>query len=102
MARGTGHLPLARQYCSKWGAAMSKHLRRALVLLEAARPASGYMPASDAEWQKLLRANEEFAYAMYREGGVPEKKARAIAHLMHSGEIGMYLLRTSYEVRGND
>jgi hypothetical protein len=81
---------------------MSKHLRRALALMEAARPASGYMPASDAEWQKLLSASEELAYAMYREGGVPEKKARAVAHQMHSGAIGMYLLRTSYEVRGND
>ena len=81
---------------------MSKHLRRALALMEAARPASGYMPASDAEWQKLLRASEELAYAIYREGGVPEKEARAIAHLMHSGELGMRLLRASYEVRGND
>jgi hypothetical protein len=81
---------------------MSKHLRRALVLMEAARPASGYMPASDAEWQKLLRANEELAYAMFREGGVPEKEARAVAHLIHGGENGMRLLRASFAERGND
>ena len=81
---------------------MSKYIRRALALMEAARPASGYMPASDAEWQKLLRANEELAYAMFREGGVPEKKARAVAHQIHSGENGMRLLRASFEERGND
>jgi hypothetical protein len=81
---------------------MSKHLRRALVLMEAARPASGYMPASDAEWQKALRAAEEFAYAMYRESGVPAKKARALAQLIHSGETGMRLLRSAFKERGNE
>ena len=79
-----------------------KYIRRALAMVEAARPASGYRPGSEAEWQKLLRATEELAYAMYRKGGVPAKRARAVARLMHSGEFGMYLLRTSYEVRGND
>ena len=76
---------------------MSKHLRRAFEMIAAARPASGCKPASDAEWRKLLRATEEFAYAMHRENGMPAKKARAIAHLMHSGELGMRLLQASFE-----
>lgn len=81
---------------------MSKYRRRALAMLEAARPTSGDRPESNAEWRKLLRATEELAYAMYREGGLPEKKARALAQLTCSGDFGMYLLQASYGVGGND
>jgi hypothetical protein len=78
---------------------MNDYLRRAMEMMEAARPASGYRPESDEEWEKLLRATEEFSYALYREAGMPKPKARALAHLMHSGAAGMALLRAAYEVR---
>lgn len=81
---------------------MSKYIRRAVAMMEAARPASGYRPESDAEWQKALRATEELTYAMYRESGVPAKKARALAQLIHSGETGMRLLRSAFKERGSD
>jgi hypothetical protein len=81
---------------------MKNHLKRAVDMVEAACPASGYRPANDEEWQRALRATEEFAYALYREAGLPSKKARAIARLIHSGEAGMMLLRAAYEHPSND
>ena len=80
---------------------MKDYVRRAILMMEAARPASGYRPESDEEWQKLLRATEELSYALYREVGMPHKKARAVAHLLHSGAAGMTLLRAAYEVRSD-
>ena len=75
---------------------MSARIRRAIAAMESARPASGYRPETEAEWQKLLSATEEFSYALYREGGMPEHQAREVARLMHSGTFGMFMLRAAF------
>ncbi|MGA0840399.1 MAG: hypothetical protein ACO3P1_10955 [Pseudomonadales bacterium] len=45
---------------------MSKHLRKAFDMFEAARPASGFRPETPEERGRLLRAQEEMGYAVYR------------------------------------
>ena len=81
---------------------MSKYIRRAVAMMEAARPASGHQPQSDEELQKALLVGEELSYAIFREGGMPEKKARALAHYIYNGEPGKSLLQFILEERGND
>ena len=71
---------------------MSKYLRKAVEMMEAARPASGFRPETPEEWHRLLRANEEMGYAMYRDGGMPERKARELARVTHGGPAGLLLL----------
>ncbi len=75
---------------------MNDRIRHALAMLEAARPDSGSIPETREEWTKALRANEELAYAMYREAGLPKNKARSLARLTHGGAAGLKLLRTAF------
>lgn len=81
---------------------MSDHIRHALAMLEAARPKSGSIPATKEEWTKALRANEELAYAMYREAGLPKNEARSLARQTHGGPVGLKLLRTAFMSSKND
>jgi methionine aminopeptidase len=60
---------------------MKDYERRAIAMMQAAR---------------LLRAVEELAYAAYRDLGVPKRKAREIAHAIHGGEAGMFLLKLNF------
>ncbi len=78
-------------------AAADKAMADAIQALEAARPASGLRPKSDNEWQKLVAANVKLSYAMYLGLGVPEKKARALAHITHGGFAGRLLLQMSFD-----
>lgn len=75
---------------------MSKHLQRAMAMWEAARPASGFRPATPEEWQRLQRAQEEMGYATYREAGMPDKLARALARETHGGTAGLMLLQAAF------
>jgi hypothetical protein len=75
---------------------MKDYELRAIAMMEAARPASGYCPETPEEWSRLLRAVEELAYAAYRDLGVPKRKAREIAHAIHGGEAGMLLLKLNF------
>jgi hypothetical protein len=75
---------------------MSKYLRRAMAMLDAAKPASGFKPETPEEWQRLLRAQEEMGYAMNREVGLPDKLARDLARQIHGGPGGMLLLQIAF------
>ena len=75
---------------------MSKHLRKAFLMWEAARPASGFHPETPAEWDRLLRALEEWGYAMYRKAGMSGKEARALASQTHGGPVGRLLLNIAF------
>lgn len=75
---------------------MTPYRRKALRMVEAARPASGYRPETEAEWQRLQAAQIEFACAMYRDIGKSEAEARAIAELIHGGAAGRLLLDISF------
>jgi hypothetical protein len=81
---------------------MSNHLRKALEMLHAARPASGFHPETTEEWNRLLRAHEEMGYAMYREAGMPKDKARELARITHGGPAGRLLLMMQFEERQHD
>lgn len=67
---------------------MSKHLRRAMRMIDEAKTASGFRPETQEEWTRLQRAREEMAYAMYREAGMSDKQARRLARQIHSGTAG--------------
>jgi len=81
---------------------MSKHLERAVAMMEAARPASGFRPETHEEWMRLLRANEEMGYAMYRDLGLPDKEARDVARKIHGGPVGLVLLRLTFGDEGDE
>lgn len=75
---------------------MSEHFRKAVLMMEAARPASGCRPETPAEWDRVIRAHEELGYAMYRESGMPEPEARALAQQTHGGMAGRLLLSIAF------
>lgn len=77
---------------------VSPFARKAFAMLEAARPKSGDMPETPEEWNKLLAANEELGYAMYRDQGMNEEEARRVAKMIHGGPSGMLLLKMSMEL----
>jgi hypothetical protein len=81
---------------------MKDYVRRARTALEAAVPMSGVRPETAKEWRKALHAFEELAYVMYREAGLPKKKARSVAQLTHGGGAGMHLLSIAFRDHGND
>ncbi len=80
---------------------MSAHLRRAILMMEAARPASGYKPETSAEWDRLTRTHEELGYAMYREAGMSEREARDLAQQTHGGVAGRLLLSIAFGEDGH-
>ena len=65
-------------------------------MIERARPASGFRPQTEAEWQRLLAASVELGYANGRHQGVEDKKARAIAELIWGGRAGRLLLEMAF------
>jgi hypothetical protein len=75
---------------------MTNHLRKALRIMAAARPASGFRPETAAEWQKLQRAQVEMGYAMFREGGMPHAPAKELAREIFGGAAGMILLDLAF------
>lgn len=75
---------------------MNKHLRRAMAMLEAARPASGFRPETPEEWNRLLRAEEEICYAVSRKAGLADLEARQLARQIFGGSAGMLLLNIAF------
>ena len=71
---------------------MSPLMRKAFRRLEAARPASGLRPQTEAEWRKLQAANILLSEAMYRYLGVSKTQARRIARLIMGGPAGRILI----------
>ena len=81
---------------------MNQHTRKAMQMLEKARPASGYRPETPKEWAQLLEAIEELGYAMYRDNGMSSKEARCLAQQTHSGQIGLLLLAMGFSEDSHD
>jgi hypothetical protein len=75
---------------------MSTHIRKALQMMEAAKPASGFRPETPMEWRKLQQAQEEMGYAMFREAGMPHSAAKELAHQIYGGLAGMILLDLAF------
>ena len=70
---------------------------KAIRALEAATPASGFRPTTEAEWEKLVTANEKMAYATYLQAGASKEKARALARITMGGAAGRLLLEMSFD-----
>jgi hypothetical protein len=79
---------------------MNKDLKKAVDMLNAAKPASGFRPETPQEWEVLQIANEEFGYAMFKENGMTNTQARQLAKLIYGGPAGRLLLEMAF--RGSD
>lgn len=75
---------------------MNKHVDKAILMMNAAKPSSGIRPQTEAEWIKLQRATEEMSYAMHRSMGMSDKAARDLASLLGGG-AGRMLLDLVYQ-----
>lgn len=71
---------------------MSPLIRKAFRRLDAARPASGLRPETEAEWRKLQAANILLSEAMHRAMGAGKAEARRIARLIMGGPAGRTLI----------
>jgi hypothetical protein len=65
-------------------------------MMKAAKPASGFRPETPLEWDRLLRAHEEFGYAIYRTCGIADEEARALASQTHGGPAGRLSLKIAF------
>jgi hypothetical protein len=72
------------------------HFRKAMQMLEAAKPASGFRPETPAEWRTLLRAHEEMIYACLRKAGKSDAQARVIAKQTFSSPIGLSVIDIAF------
>jgi hypothetical protein len=72
------------------------HFRKAMQMLEAAKPASGFRPETPDEWLKLLRANEEMGYAIFRSSGMKDAEARTIAKQTFGSIASLMLLDIAF------
>lgn len=81
---------------------MSADFERAFAMWDAARPASGFRPETPEEWRRVLRANEEMGYAMFRESGVPDEEARGLARQIHGGPAGFLFLQMAFTELADD
>ena len=62
-----GDLSLNFYRSKRIGLMMNKHIKKAMEMMKAAIPASGFRPETPKEWEALQLANEELSYAMFRE-----------------------------------
>jgi len=78
-------------------AAADKALAEAIRAMEAAKPRSGIRPETEQEWRRVIAAVEQLAYAMQLMAGQSPEKARAYAHIAHSGVAGRILLEMAFD-----
>ena len=78
--------------------ASDKEFQRGIAMMKAAMPDGPTLPRNEAGWAKAVAALEQFGYAMYLESGMPEVKARALAHMTHGGQAGRLLLGIGQQV----
>jgi hypothetical protein len=81
---------------------MSSPFERAFAMWDAARPASGFRPETPEEWQRVLRANVEMGYALFREMGMAEGEARKLAKQIHGGPGGLLFLQIAFGEHADD
>ena len=72
------------------------HFRKAMQMLEAAKPASGFRPETSVEWRTLLRAHEEMGYACLRQAGMQDAQARALAKKTFGSPASLMLLDIAF------
>ena len=76
---------------------MNKYTKKAIEMMKAAIPASGFRPETPKEWEALQLANEELNFAMFRENGMTNSQARQLAQLIYRGPAGRLLLEIAFK-----
>lgn len=73
------------------------YTQSAIDKMIAAKPASGFKPETDAEWQKAQEALLAMGYAMLRAGGMAHQQAEQLAELIYGGSAGRLLMEIGFE-----
>jgi hypothetical protein len=81
---------------------MDKNIRDVIEALNAAIPASGFRPETEAEWEKLQQAQIKFGFASYKAAGASDSEARALSELIHGGAAGRLLLEIAFSGDNHD
>ena len=76
---------------------MSDYTKKAIEMVEAARPASGFRPETESEWNALQAALLELGYAMFHANGMSAKKARELATTIYGGVAGRLLIDLAFK-----
>ena len=84
------------------GSKMADYLKKAIDMVNAAKPASGFRPETTEEWVRLQAASEELGYAMLRQSGMSEAAARKLANEIYGGLAGWMLLDIAFRESRND
>ena len=75
---------------------MDYHAKKYVEILSEAKPANGYRPETEEEWDRLQRANVEASYHLYRSIGVPKWEAKRMARVINGGVGGRLLLEIAF------
>jgi len=75
---------------------MDKNIRDVIEALNAAIPASGFRPETEAEWEKLRQAQIKFGFASYKAAGESDSEARTLSELIHRGAASRLLLEIAF------
>ena len=76
---------------------MDNFIKSAFEIVEAARPASGFRPETESEWNALQSALLELGFAMFHSNGMPTKKARELATTIYGGVAGRLLIDLAFK-----
>lgn len=71
---------------------MNIHLKKAVQMVNAARPTSGFRPDTPEEWAAVQDAAHQFGYALMRESGLSHVQATDFAQKVYGGAAGRLLL----------
>ena len=81
---------------------MTNYKKKAFEVLEAARPASGFMPSTPEEWRTLQNASIEMGVAMFRDMGMSKFEARKLSNQIYGGAAGLLMLQLSFRESPNE
>ena len=81
---------------------MDKNIRHVIEALNAAIPASGFRPETEAEWEKLQQAHIELGFAIFKAAGASNSEARTLSELINGGVAGRLLLEIAFSENNHD
>ena len=81
---------------------MDNLIKSAFERVGAARPASGFRPETESEWNALQAALLELGYAMFHANGMSAKKARELATTIYGGVAGRLLIELAFKDQKHD
>lgn len=81
---------------------MDKNFHDAIEALNAAIPASGFRPETNADWEKLQQAQIELGFATFKAAGASNSEARTLSELISGGTAGRLLLEIAFGEDNHD